>query len=105
MLDINYDKIYIIRDSVRTREVHGEFVIFSMISWSGKIEDEIFILNETGKFIWEQMDGKKRIKDIIKNLSLEFDCSDEETKVEIKNDVTDFVRKLLKREIIIESQE
>ncbi len=35
--------------------------------------DDIYLLNETGSFIWREGNGKNSIEDIIKKISQEFD--------------------------------
>jgi len=49
--------------------------------------NSVYTLNETGAFIWEQIDGKRNIEDIIVLLTEEYDI-DEET---ASKDVLDFV--------------
>ena len=62
------------------------------------MEDELFNLNETGKAIWERLDGQKSLKEVVEELSGEFDAPEEE----IEQDVKGFVEELLKRSMIIE---
>ena len=49
--------------------------------------NSVYTLNETGAFIWEQIDGKKTIENIIGLVTKEYDI-DEET---ASKDVLDFV--------------
>jgi len=95
---INLDAIYSSSDDVVTREIKGELLIVPLVSGIGDMEDDIFSLNKTGKVIWERIDGKARLKDIVEDISTTFEASEGE----IKRDVTGFVEELLKRKILIE---
>jgi hypothetical protein len=72
--------------SVVTRKTGKEYVLVPV---ANNIADmnSVYTLNETGAFIWEQIDGKKTISEIIAALTAEYDI-DNETAVK---DVGDFV--------------
>ena len=55
-------------EDVVARDVHGEFIIIPITSGVGD-EDEIFTMNETGRAIWDKLDGKRALKDVIENLT------------------------------------
>ncbi|MGA1867642.1 MAG: PqqD family protein [bacterium] len=57
----------------------------------------IYNLNEVGAFIWEQLDGKKRLCDIIHALTQEFEVSSGQA----EEDLLAFVDDLAKIEAII----
>jgi hypothetical protein len=50
----------------------------------------IYNLNEVGAFIWEHMDGKSKLGDIIKMMMEEFDVSSDRA----EEDLCEFVRRL-----------
>ncbi|MFA6104636.1 MAG: PqqD family protein [Victivallaceae bacterium] len=96
---VNLNAVYTpAEDDVVARELHGEFVIIPISSGVGDLEDEIFSLNETGKAIWDKLDGKRKLEEVISELTSEFEGSAEE----IRNDVTGIIKELLKRRIIVE---
>ena len=64
----------------------------------GDIEDELFTLNETGRSIWEKLDGKRSLKDVAEELSVEFEASPGE----IEMDVTGLAEELLRRKMLVE---
>ncbi|MCX5698166.1 MAG: PqqD family protein [Candidatus Omnitrophica bacterium] len=85
-------------EDVVARDVQGEFIIIPITSGAGATEDEIFTLNETGRAIWDRLDGKKALKDIATELSVEFEAPLEK----IENDVLGLVEELLKRKMLVE---
>lgn len=96
---VNLDRIYIPSEDVVVREIEGELIIVPLVAGIGDMEDELFTLNETGRAIWDRLNGQKTLKDVVEELSLEF----EQTKDEIEKDVIGFTEELLKRRILIEA--
>lgn len=95
---VNLNVIYAPSEDIATREVQGEFIIIPITSGIGDLEDEIFTLNDTGCAIWNKLDGKRSLKDVVDSLSLEFeDCAKE-----LEKDVLGLVEELLKRRMLIE---
>ncbi len=93
------NKIYKPSEDVVAREVQGEFIIIPITSGIGDLEDEIFTLNETGRAIWNEFDGKRPLKDAIVDLSSKFEGSDSE----IEKDVLGLTEELLKRKMVVEA--
>jgi hypothetical protein len=62
--------------SVVTRKTGNEYILVPV---ANNIADmnSIFTLNETGAFIWEQIDGKRNIEEIIFALTAEYDIDKE----------------------------
>jgi methyltransferase-like protein len=58
--------------TVVTRKTENEYVLVPI---TNNIADmnSVYTLNETGAFIWEQIDGKRNIEDIINELTGEYD--------------------------------
>ena len=97
---ISFNKTYRISEDVVAREVAGEFIIIPITSGIGDIEDEIFSLNETGRAIWDKLDGTRNLKEVAKTLVSEFRGSPGE----IEKDVAGLVEELLKRKMLTEAK-
>lgn len=95
---VNLESIYAISEDVVAREIEGEMLIVPLVSGIGDMEDELFNLNETGKVIWKHLDGQKSLKEVVKELSGEFEAPEEE----IGQDVKGFMEELLKRGMVVE---
>ncbi|MCX5698164.1 MAG: PqqD family protein [Candidatus Omnitrophica bacterium] len=87
-------------EDVVARDVQGEFIIIPITSGIGDLEDEIFTLNDTGRAIWDKLDGKRSLKEVASALSDEFDSSSEE----IEKDVLGITEELLKRRMLVENK-
>jgi methyltransferase-like protein len=81
---------------VVTRKTGSEYVLVPV---TNNIADmnSVYTLNETGAFIWEHIDGKKSITEIIDALTEEYDI---ERKV-AEEDIYSFIENLKKYLIII----
>ncbi|MDD5155135.1 MAG: PqqD family protein [Candidatus Omnitrophica bacterium] len=93
------NSIYKPSEDVVTRDIQGEFIIVPITSGIGDLEGEIFSLNKHGRAIWDKLDGKKTIKDIAKELSLDFDGAPED----IEKDVLGLTQELLKKKMLVEA--
>jgi len=92
------NNVYKPSEDIVARNIQGELIIIPITSGIGDLEDEIFTLNETGRAIWEKLDGKKTLKEIAQELARDFEGSLEE----IEKDVLGLIRELLKRRMLVE---
>jgi hypothetical protein len=92
--------IYLASEDIVAREIEGELIIVPLVSGMGDMEDELFTFNETGRAIWEKLDGKKTLGDVTGELSAEYNASPGE----IERDVNGLVEELLKRKILVKLQ-
>ncbi|MFH0790099.1 MAG: PqqD family protein [Candidatus Omnitrophota bacterium] len=97
-LNTNLNTIYKPSEDVVARDVQGEFIIIPITSGIADSDEEIFSLNESGRAVWEKLDGKRTLEEIVDILALEFDGSVEE----IKKDCLGISEELLKRKMITE---
>lgn len=91
---------YIPSEDVVARQVQGEFIIIPITSGVCDLEDGIFTLNETGKAIWDKLDGQKTLKDVAKELISDFDTTEDE----IEKDILGFAEELIKRRMLVKRE-
>jgi len=99
--DVSLDTAYVPSEDIVAREIEGELIIVPLVAGIGNMEDELFTLNEAGRAIWDKLDGQKRLEEVVKELSIEFEASEGE----IEKDVMGLAQELLKRRIIVEVPE
>jgi len=95
---LNLEAIYTPSEDVVAREIEGELIIVPLASGIGDMEDELFTLNETGRAIWDRLDGKKNLQEIATELHVEFKAKAED----IEQDVVGLTAELLKRRMLVE---
>lgn len=98
---VDPNKTYAHSDDVVAREIEGELIIVPLVAGIGDIEDELFTLNETGRAIWERLDGKRSLKDVARELSSEYETHDGE----IERDLIGLAEELLKRRMLVDVSE
>ena len=94
---VSLDGLYMPSEDVVARNIEGELIIVPLVAGIGDLEDELYTLNETGKAIWDRLDGKKKLKDVLAELSAEFEAP----VGEIEKDLTGLVEELLRRKILV----
>ena len=97
-LQLKLDSVYVPSQDIVSREIEGELIIVPLVSGIGDMENELYTLNQTGKAVWEKLDGRKSLKDIAKELNEEFEASEGE----IQKDVVGLVQELFKRKMVVE---
>ena len=81
--------------SIVTRKTGNEYVLVPI---TNNIADmnSVYTLNETGAFIWEHIDGKRSVEEIIDELTNEYNID----KQNAESDVLTFIDKMSKYLII-----
>ena len=96
-MDINLNTKYRITDDVVAREIEGELIIVPLTSGIGDLEDELFTLNETGRLIWEKLDGTQTLQQVAESLNQNFNDSSSS----VEDDVIGFVEELMRMKMVI----
>ena len=94
---VSLEGLYMQSEDIVARDIEGELLIVPLVSGIGDLEDELYTLNETGNAIWDRLDGKKKLKDVLAELSEEFEAP----VGEIEKDLTGLVEELLRRKILV----
>ena len=96
-MTMNRDSVYVVSDDVVAREIEGEIIIVPLVAGIGDLEDELFTLNETGKAIWDRLDGRRSLNDVITELTAEYQAPPGE----IETDVLGLVEELSRRRMLV----
>jgi hypothetical protein len=96
-MKIAADAVYKPSDDVVAREIEGEIIIVPLVAGIGDMEDELFTLNDTGKAIWDKLDGQRSLADVVIELSPEFEAEDGA----IERDVLGLVAELVQRKMLV----
>jgi hypothetical protein len=94
---VSLDGLYMPSEDVVAREIEGELIIVPLVAGIGDLEDELFTLNETGKAIWDRLDGKKTLRYVLTELLAEFEAPEGE----IEQDLIGLVEELMRRRILV----
>jgi len=95
--EISLKKVYQPSEDVVAREIEGEIIIIPLAAGIGDMEDELYTLNETGKMIWDRLDGRSSLAAIAAALADEYDAPLDE----IERDVLGLIEELARRKIVV----
>jgi len=94
---VSLDGLYKPSEDIVARNIEGELIIVPLVSGIGDLEDELYTMNETGKAIWDRLDGKKKLREILAELSTEFDAP----AGEIEKDLIGLMEELVRQKILV----
>jgi hypothetical protein len=89
-MSMEMDRIYVRSEDVVAREIEDEFLLVPIASGIGDMEDALYTLNETGREIWQRLDGQKSLEDLVAELCEDYEADAEE----IRQDVCGLVGEL-----------
>ncbi len=92
------DAVYSPSEDIVARVIGGELIIVPLVAGIGDMDDELFALNDTGKAIWDQLDGATSLCSIAKQLAERYDAS----LPDIERDIKGLADELLRRRILVE---
>jgi hypothetical protein len=98
-MTIQMDAVYMPSDDVVAREIEGELIIVPLVAGIGDMEDELYTVNETGKVIWDRLDGKTTLAQVVATLTPEYEADPGE----IEHDVCGLVEELFRRRMLVEA--
>ncbi len=87
---------YVPSEDVVARDIEGELIIVPLTAGIGDMEDEIYTLNETGRAIWERLDGRS-LQEVAEALKAEYEAKPGE----VERDVVGLASELLKRKMLV----
>jgi len=100
MVDVNMEAWYTPSKDVVAREIEDELIIVPITAGVGDMDDQLFSVNESGKIIWDKLDGKTSLIQIIQSLADQYSTPGEE----MEKDVRGFIGELLRRKMIIDAR-
>lgn len=83
-------------DDVVSREIEGDVIIIPIAAGIGDADDELYTLNETGRSIWQKLDGRRTLGEVAALLAAEFEVS----RAEAETDILGFANELVWRRIL-----
>lgn len=96
-MTITLESVCVPSDDVVCREIVGELIIVPIAAGIGDMEDELYTLDETGRAIWERLDGKRTLHDVASELEETYTASPDQ----ITRDVLGLATELVKRKILV----
>ena len=83
------------KENIVTRSIAGETLLVPIYGELANME-RIFTLDQVAAFVWEQLDGKRSLKDIRDDVLNTFEVNKEQ----VEKDISEFIDELLKADLI-----
>jgi hypothetical protein len=96
MTEIDLDAVYLPSEDVVSRVIEGDLIIVPLAAGIGDAEDELYTLNETGREIWQRLDGERTLAEVSSELAGLYDAPAEK----ITRDVVGLMVELVRRRIV-----
>jgi hypothetical protein len=84
------------------RKMEDEFILVSVAGPGSAAEDNIYLLNETGRAIWQHIDGRATVAQLIDLMADQYNSKSQE---EIRQGVHTLIKDLLKYRMITQTEE
>ena len=93
----NFNKVFIRNSDVISRKIAGELFLVPV---KGKVADmeNIFALTVVAEYIWDRLDGRKSLNEILNNVVDRFDVEHEQ----VESDIQEFIMELMGAGLITE---
>lgn len=95
---MNMDSVFKKSENVVFRKIGDEYVLVPLFASVADVES-IFNLNETGAAVWEKIDGRKNIRDIVAEMQTEYEAEN----LLIEKDVIAFVNEIMTAKLLLEA--
>lgn len=94
-MSISLDYVFSRNENIVFRKIEDEYVLVPMLTSSDEVE-HIYNLNRVGAAVWERIDGKRSVREIVDELAKVYD----EARGQIETDVLAFVDDIYQAKII-----
>lgn len=84
-------------ENVVARMIEDELIIVPLVAGIGDMDDELYTMNDTGKAIWSRLDGKRSLRTLAAELTMEFDAPPGK----IEKDVLGLMTELVQRKMVV----
>ena len=81
------EAVYLGRSGYVVREVAGEFLLIPVAAQED-LPGQMAVMNETGKFLWEQLQEEKTPEQLLAAMTEEYQVSREEARADIEEFLT-----------------
>jgi hypothetical protein len=97
-VDVKVDREAVFKpsDDLVSREIDGQLILVPIAAGIGDMEDELYTLNDTGRALWDRLDGSRTVDQIVDDLARRYDAAREE----IAADVEGLIAELLARRMV-----
>jgi hypothetical protein len=97
---VSAEQVFKQSSDVVAREIEGQLILVPIVATVGDLEAELFSLNETGRAIWDTLDGHKSVAEVVGELRGEYD----DPEGTLAGHVEGLLSELVKRGMVVDAQ-
>jgi hypothetical protein len=101
-MDIDPLAIFTKSCDIIARKMEEEFILVSVTGPGSTKEDNLYILNETGRIIWQLIDGRTSVAQLIDMMARQYKSGSND---EIRDDVQTLIKDLSIHKMIVQMEE
>jgi len=94
---ISLQQIYQPSEDVIAREIEGEMILIPLTASIADMEDELYTLNESGREIWQRLNGITTLAEIAHALADGYQAPLDE----IEEDILGLLKELMERKMVV----
>ena len=94
---VDWSQVYAPSSDVLTQDIDGELFVLPLSQRADSGMGGVFALNSTGRAVWEHLDGRKELRDVVQALSGQYQIP----VGQIEADVRSLVAELLAEGILV----
>ena len=71
---IDLESCFAVSNDIIAKKIENEYIIVPLNSGVGDLDSEIYSLNQSGSILWEELDGKQTLNEIISKFVKKYDA-------------------------------
>ena len=79
------------------RVIEDEIIIVPLVAGIGDSDDELYTLNETGRAVWQELDGTRTLGEVVAALAARFDAPLAQVEADVLGFAVEMVRRRISR--------
>ena len=89
--------VFLPSETVFLHNLEGEAILVSTSNGVDHNDNEVLKINETGRALWNALDGKRDVQTVLREMAIRFDAPEQV----IRNDIKKFLKALAQKRMII----
>ena len=95
--ELSLNDVCLPSEDIVAREIEGDMIIVPLVAGIGDADDELYTLNETGRAIWQKLDGERTLGQVAEALVSSYSSPVSE----INTDVLGFAAEMVRRGMLV----
>jgi hypothetical protein len=95
--EASLESVYSKSSSIISQNIDSGIILIPLSSGVVDLEEGFVSLDDMGRVIWNCLDGKRNVHDIVNQLSIDYECAEDE----IRRDIVNVIEELRERRLLV----